>query len=324
MTYQPPFTLNSHILRYVQDIARILGMLTGEKIDAAPVSLRKTNSIKTIQASLAIEGNTLNTEQITDLLEGKRIVGPQKDILEVKNAIKLYDNLSRFDPLSLSDLVQAHGGLMHGLVSAAGHWRMGGVGVFKAGEASHVAPPADRVPHLVTDLFTFLSEDTETPWLIKACIFHYEFEFIHPFEDGNGRMGRLWQQLILMQEDPIFEFISVEELIKENQASYYDVLAACDSAGNSTAFIEFSLSLILQALERYAKQTKPQIGDAKSRLDYACEKMSADWFARKDYMQIYKDLSSASASRDLHYGVAHKILSKKGAKNQTRYKFSTS
>ena len=321
MKYTPPFKITPLILQKSQDISRELGVLSGAKIDHAPLKLRRINSIKTIQSSLAIEGNTLGIDQVTHIFEGKRVLGPAKDIIEVNNAIKLYQNLPRINPLSIDDLLKAHRVLMNNLIKDSGKWRAGGVGIFKGNEVAHVAPPAKRVPLLMGSLFEFLTKSRDVSWLLKACIFHYELEFIHPFSDGNGRMGRLWQQLILMKEDPIFEFIPIEVLIKENQENYYRVLAACDQSGDSTLFIEFSLDQILASLKEYNQSTQTSVRDTKSRLDFARAKMTQEWFSRKDYLELHKNISTATASRDLLQGVDEGILQKKGKNNQVRYSF---
>lgn len=321
MSYKPPFQITSKILKLSQDIFKELGILSGSKLDIAPISVRRKNSIKTIQASLSIEGNILDLEQVTDVFEGRKVKGPKKDILEVRNAIELYKDLKQFNPLSQNDLLKAHKMLMTDLVSSAGQYRTGGVGIFKGKEVAHLPPSAKQVSGLMSDLFLFLKEETETPWVIKACIFYYELEFIHPFEDGNGRIGRLWQQLLLMKEDEIFEYMPVEELIRDNQEEYYGVLGNCDQAGDSTKFIEFSLEQIVRALQNYSKGTTLSTKDAPRRLHYASFKIEKKWFSRKDYQDIHRDISSATASRDLHFGVVNKILLYKGEKNQMLYKY---
>lgn len=321
MSYKPPFELNSKIFQLSQEISREIGMLAGAKLDMPSVKLRRMNNIKTIQASLAIEGNTLSLDQVTHIFDGKLVVGPKKDILEVQNAIGVYKNLQSFNCVEMEDCLEAHAILMGNLIPNAGSWRKSGVGIFKGEVVAHMPPPAKRVPNLMRDLFEFLKNDTSIGWLLKGCIFHYELEFIHPFTDGNGRMGRLWQQLILMQEDEVFAFLPVEEIIKQNQDAYYNVLSECDQAGCSTKFIEFSLAQILVALKDYRSTVYIHAKDMKSRLEYAFLKMENIWFSRKDYMQIHPDLSTATASRDLNHGLREKTLQSKGAKNQTMYKF---
>jgi Fic family protein len=319
MSYKPPFTITSRIFSLSQEVSHILGTLEGAKLNIAPIKLRKENSIKTIQASLSIEGNTLSLEQVSHILEGKPVIGPKKDIIEVQNAIETYSCFDEFNPLSIKDLLRAHKLLMKGLIEETGQWRSKGVGIFKGSQVKHMPPQAKRVPTLMEDLFGFLKNDQETPWLLKACILHYELEFIHPFSDGNGRIGRLWQQLLLAKENAIFKYVTVEELIKACQREYYSVLAECDQEGASTKFIEFSLKLVLEALQRYRNITNPTVHDSRSRLDYAKNKLSDKWFSRKDYIDVFKDVSTSTASRDLLLGVEESILKKRGTKNQTNY-----
>ncbi|AIL12598.1 cell filamentation protein Fic [Candidatus Paracaedimonas acanthamoebae] len=321
MNYKPPFVITPKIFSLSQEISHILGTLEGARLNITPIKLRKENNIKTIQASLSIEGNTLSLEQVSHILEGKAVIGPQKDILEVQNAIETYSFFDELNPLSIKDLLRAHKLLMKELIEEAGQWRSKGVGIFKGSQVKHMSPQAKRVPTLMEDLFGFLKNDKETPWLLKACIFHYELEFIHPFSDGNGRMGRLWQQLILGKENPIFKYVTVEELIKARQGEYYSVLAECDQEGASTKFIEFSLMLILEALQRYRSATTPTVHDSRSRLDYAKDKLSDKWFSRKDYLDVFKDVSTATASRDLLFGVKEGVLKNRSEKNQTRYHY---
>jgi len=317
----PPFTVTNRILQLSQDISYELGILSGAKIYPVPIALRRKNKIKTIQSSLAIEGNTLTTQNVTDIIDGKRVLAPEKDIKEVLNAIAVYDKLPGWNPLSIKSFKKAHSILMSGLTEYNGMWRNSGVGIFKGTEITHMAPPAKRIPALMDDLFNYLKQEKEVPWLIKACIFHYELEFIHPFIDGNGRMGRLWQQLLLMKENPIFEFISVESMIKHNQTKYYAVLGACDKKGESTEFITFSLEQILTTLKQYTESNTSQVNDAKSRLAYAKEKLHNKWFTRKQYISLQNNIASATASRDLIKGVQERILAKKGKSNRTCYCF---
>lgn len=321
MRKTPPFTISPYILNLSKEIGRKLGLLEGLKVDPAPIKLRKDNQIKTIQSSLAIEGNSLEIDQVQSILEGKMVLAPQKDIIEVKNAIDLYHILDTFDPLSIRAFKKAHKILMANLIASNGSFREKGVGIFKGKEVAHVAPPAKRVPELMQALFGFLKQDKQYSWLIKACVFHYELEFIHPFADGNGRMGRLWQQLLLMKEDPIFEYLSIETLIKKSQAEYYNVLSQCDAEAESTKFIEYSLGLISSSLEEHLQTISGNPMDSKTRLNFAKPHLKSTWFTRKEYIQLQKSISSATASRDLLHGVEESILEKVGDKNRTKYRF---
>jgi Fic family protein len=209
--------------------------------------LRRKNRIKSIHASLAIENNTLSLEQVTALIEGKRVLGPPKEVQEVKNAFHAYEGLVGWSPHRIADLLQAHTLMMDGLVDRPGAFRSGGVGIAKGQTVVHLAPPAEMVTGLMNDLLKWLKETDVHP-LIASCVFHYELEFIHPFADGNGRIGRLWQTLILSQWKAPLAYLPIEDIIRQRQKEYYDTLAACDKVGNSTAFIEFLLQALLDAL----------------------------------------------------------------------------
>lgn len=245
--YRPPFEVTSKIVEFVSKISEKVGELNVIHSGFRHVELRKENRIKTIHSSLAIENNSLSIEQITAIVEGKHVLGNPDEIREVKNAVQAYDVIFELDPYSDRDLLKAHELMMQGLVSRCGNYRREGVGIFNGTDVVHVAPPADRVPFLMADLFEWLRENDVHP-LVKSCVFHYEFEFIHPFDDGNGRMGRLWQTVILKEWKEVFAWIPVETLVKENQQEYYDVLSASDSEGNSTKFVEFMLSLLLRTI----------------------------------------------------------------------------
>lgn len=322
-TYTPPFKVTGQIIQLSEAIAYELGRLAGEKMIAPKLSLRKSNQIKTIHASLAIEGNTLTIDQVTDLLDGKRVLGSTREILEVKNAGELYKILSHINPFEIKHLLNAHAMLMNQLISESGRFRSGGVGIFNGTQVTHMPPSAKRVPMLMEDLFNYIQNKKEYSWLIKSCVFHYEFEFIHPFEDGNGRIGRLWQHLLLMKHHPVFEFLPVEVLIKEHQQEYYSALSQSDREGESTAFIEFMLKIIHQTLQQYGSSSKYASEDSASRLVYAMDLLKTDSFSRKQYMDIHRDISQATASRDLLFGVENNILLKTGSRNQTLYKWAT-
>lgn len=254
-TYQPPFTITSKIIDYISRISEKIGEINSLENSPHQVKLRKENRIKTIHSSLAIENNSLTIEQMTAIIEGKRVLGSPNEIQEVKNAVQTYELLLKLNPYKERDLLQAHALMMHDLVSHNGKYRNEGVGIFDGNQVVHLAPPADRVPALMADLFNWLNASDVHP-LIKSCVFHYEFEFIHPFQDGNGRMGRLWQTAILKEWKDVFAWIPVESLIKENQSEYYNALNSSDSSADSTSFIEFMLSLLLKTIEEIIETEK--------------------------------------------------------------------
>ncbi len=248
MAYIPPFHITEKIANLTAEIAEKVGSISATIGDVPQPKLRKENRIKTIQSSLAIENNTLSIEQVTAIVEGKRVLGSPQEIQEVKNAFETYEHLLTFDPYFDRDLLLAHQILMNELVKDNGKFRSKSVGISDGSNIIHVAPPSERVPYLVNDLLLWI-ENSQLHPLIKSCVFHYEFEFIHPFSDGNGRMGRLWQTLILTDWKPLFAWIPVETIIKENQKEYYQALQSADNSGDSTIFIEFMLKSILHAVE---------------------------------------------------------------------------
>lgn len=317
---EPPFTITPLILDQISQTERLIGRIESLNHSKPQPYLRKSNHVRTIQASLAIEGNTLNLDQITALIEGQTVIGKASEIQEVLNAIEAYDCLADFDPYSAESLLDAHGRMMTKLVSSAGQWRRGNVGILKGTAVSHIAPSADRVPHRMTELFEFMRSSEHHP-LITSCVFHYELEFIHPFEDGNGRMGRFWHSLFLYNYHPIFEFIPVESLIKEHQKDYYAVLEQSDKVGHSDAFIEFSLSMIRQSLSDFIDEIRPAPATTNTRLEAAKEYFGSERFSRKDYLKVLKTISTATASRDLQVGVENGQLKKSGSKAQTIYSF---
>jgi Fic family protein len=316
-----PYQITDKILNLVVSISEKLGEVNANHLHKPPTELRKRNRIKTIQSSLEIEGNTLTEEQITALLNDERVIAPQKDILEVQNAIKVYEKLKEFNSNSLKDLQIAQSILMHGLIEGSGNFRTKNVGIVKGSKVEHLAPGGAMVNGLMKDLFTYLKSDKEV-LLIKSCVFHYEFEFIHPFLDGNGRMGRLWQTLILMQKYPVFEYLPVESLIKENQNNYYKALGASDKLGESTPFVEFMLTLILQALNNLLASQNVNI-TAPDRIELFKDFIGLKSFSRKDYLLSYKLISQATASRDLKWAVDNQLLEKFGDKRNTKYKYKT-
>lgn len=318
---QPPYDITNKALNTSLEIATILGHFEGIQSAVPQPELRKQNRIKTIQGSLSIEGNTLSTPQITALLNKKRVIGPKKDIIEVVNAIEAYNQIGYYRPGSASSMLRAHKILMKGLLKDAGQYRLGNVGIFRGKQVAHVAPNHSRVPGLMNDLFDFLKKEKDTHPIVKSCVFHYELMFIHPFSDGNGRVGRLWQTVILMKYDPIFEYVPIESLIKEKQKKYYKILEVCDSRGDSTLFIEFLLEIILSSLTELKNEVVVEPQSPESRLSNVKGHFHQHQFSRKDYMAFHKTVASATASRDLKFGVTNGILIKTGEHAQTRYQF---
>jgi Fic family protein len=258
MSYQPPYTITPQILQRVAEIVELLTRWTVSGDGALSPQLRRNNRIRTIQASLAIENNTLSIEQVTAVLEGKPVLGLPREIQEVRNAFTAYEQLPSWQAHSAANLLAAHGLLMAGLVDEAGCFRTSGVGIYNDQGLVHMAPPASRVAALMADLLAWLASVSVHP-LIASCVFHYEFEFIHPFTDGNGRMGRLWQTLILSQWQPLLAYLPVESVIRVRQTAYYQALADADSLADSTPFIEFMLQALLDAMTEVLVKTSVKV-----------------------------------------------------------------
>ncbi|MGB5981845.1 MAG: Fic family protein [Nonlabens sp.] len=313
---KPPYDITTVILKSITSISEKIGAVNANLLNRPSPKLRKQNRIKTIHSSLKIEGNTLTEEQITALLNDKKVIGPKKDVLEVLNAIEVYGNLKNFASLSEQSFLQTHYILMNGLVTNPGHYRKQSVGIVKGSKVEHLAPPHQNVPFLMKDLFDFINESDEIE-LIKSCVFHYEMEFIHPFVDGNGRMGRIWQTLILMGKYPLFEFLPFETLISADQDKYYKALGESDKAGSSTKFIEYMLKVIDDSLEELLNLNNRPFTQ-KDRLDYFLS-LGKTKFSRKNYMDVFKDISTATASRDLKKAIESGLLEKTGEKNKTIY-----
>ncbi len=317
LSMRPPYDITSKILQFITRISEKIGEINANLLDKPSPKLRKQNRIKTIHNSLKIEGNTLTEKQITAIIENKRVIGPEKDIKEVINTIEVYNNIENFKYHNGKDFLKAHKTIMNGLIKNPGKYRKQGVGIVKGTKVEHIAPPHGNVPYLMNDLFKYLKDKNELS-LIKSCVFHYEMEFIHPFLDGNGRMGRLWQTLILKAEYPVFEFIPLETLISKSQKEYYEALSESDKKGKSTIFIEYMLGIINNSLEDILKFGSRKLNQT-DRINYFKE-LDNKGFTRKDYMNIFKEISSATASRDLIKGVELEIFVKIGEKNKTKYR----
>lgn len=265
--YEPPYDRTPTILRLVAEISESIGRYTAYSEQALNPQLRRTNRIRTIQASLEIEQNTLSLEQVTAVLDGKTVLGHPKEVQEVRNAFIAYEALESLNATDSKDLLKAHELVMAGLIDEAGSFRFGSVGVAQGKDIVHLAPPAERVPLLIKDLLNWLKKTDEHP-LVASCVFHYEFEFIHPFSDGNGRMGRLWQTLILKEWKPLFAYLPVETIIRDRQGDYYKKLAESDNTGKATAFVEFMLEAIKESILHAIStdQASDQVSDQVGRL----------------------------------------------------------
>lgn len=317
LSMRPPYDITSRVLKLIASISEKIGEINAHYLNKQSPQLRKQNRIKTIQSSLQIEGNTLTEEQITALIEKRRVIGPKKDVLEVTNAIKVYDEIMSYKIHSEKDFLKAHATLMKGLIKNEGKYRNQSVGIAKGNNLQHIAPPFKNVPYLMRNLFDYLKNDEELI-LIKSCVFHYEMEFIHPFLDGNGRIGRLWQTVILLHEYPVFEYLPFETLISETQNEYYKALSLSDKFGKSTPFIEYMLEVIEKSLAQLLSFNNRSFKDT-DRLEYFIN-LGYKEFSRRDYMNVFKDISSATASRDLKKGIEMKLFKSFGEMNKTKYR----
>ena len=245
--YKPPFHMTDKMTSLIAEISEQVGRITVLQEGTISPHLRLENRIRTIHSSLAIEHNSLSLEQVTAILDGKRVLGNPNEIKEVQNAYEAYELMLRLNPASVDDLLKAHKLMMNGLVSENGRFRSGGVGVFDGEVLSHMAPPVEFVPEHIQNLFAWYQKSELHP-LIKSTIFHYEFEFIHPFADGNGRMGRMWHSLLLGKWKEMFFWLPIEELIQSRQKEYYDALGAADKQADSAGFVELMLEIIRDSL----------------------------------------------------------------------------
>lgn len=264
--YVPPYEITDEMLRLISDIMENLGRLSGvNELEKLP-RLRRVNRIKSIHSSLAIENNTLSFEQVTAVINGKPVLAPQKDVLEVQNAFRAYEKMGEINPYSIDDLLKIHGVMTDGLVKEAGQLRSGQVGVYNQdGKVVHLAPPAEFVPGQIAQLFDWV-QTSKTNMLIKSSVFHYEFEFIHPFNDGNGRTGRFWQTALLASWKPIFAWIPIESIIKNNQEAYYNAIALSTSQGKSNIFVEFMLDVINNAIKDLVDDAKNHSNHLNNRI----------------------------------------------------------
>ena len=308
----------SQIINLSIEIGKLLGIVDAAHLRKPATKFRKANRIKSIQSSLWIEGNSLSEIQVSDIINNKRVLGSKKDIREVKNAINVYEQLSKFKFDNIKSYLKAHKLLMNELMENPGKFRTKGVGVFKGEQVAHIAPPAWNVENLIQKLFTYLKQSNDN-LIIKSCVFHYEMEFLHPFMDGNGRMGRLWQTVILMNENPVFEFLPIEHEIKIQQQNYYDALAQSDKEGVCTIFVEFMLEIIKTSLSQLILGQRNNLSETE-RINYFYSNFKGSEFARKDYLEIFKEISVATATRDMKKGMEMKVWNKIGDNRTTKYK----
>ncbi|MBW2366345.1 MAG: Fic family protein [Deltaproteobacteria bacterium] len=312
--------LTTLIVNTLAAIAENIGRLAGVNLSQPSLELRRKNRIRTIQASLAIEGNSLTRDQVTALLHKNRVIGPPRDILEVENAIEAYRRLSKFNPFAVNSLLKAHRIMMKGLVADPGSFRRGAIGVLREKDIFHVAPRWENVEPMMHALFHYL-KTSDDHLLIKSARFHFQLEHIHPFIDGNGRMGRYWQTCILMHYHPVFEFLPVEHLIRAHQQEYYRSLAMGDDTGDCTVFVAFILTQLARTLEQLIEDTRGVTLTAENRLGIAQGVFGKELFSRKDYQNLLKTISAPTASRDLKQGVKKGLLKRSGDKRTTVYRF---
>lgn len=300
---KPPFEITNQIIDYVAEIAELVGRLTVFSPLSASPTLRRANRIRTIHGSLAIEQNTLSLEQVTAVLNGKQVLAPPKDIAEVKNAYEIYERLEELDPYSVDDLLTAHGIMTRGLVEESGVFRTRPVGVVDSqGRVLHFGTLPQYVPDLVMELLDWV-KTSEVHMLIRSCVLHYEFELIHPFADGNGRVGRLWHTLLLSKWNPAFAWLPVESIIHDRQQEYYAAINTSNDAGESTVFIEFMLSAIKASL-------MDAINTSDEMSDVPMDKVTVRWKQIEKFLETHDFIMNADvcALCDVSSATANRIL----------------
>ncbi|MGM9607081.1 MAG: Fic family protein [Oscillospiraceae bacterium] len=300
---KPPFEITNTIIDYVAEIAELVGKLTSTGSLSGNPTLRRTNRIRTIHGSLAIEQNTLSLEQVTAVLNGKHVLAPPKDITEVKNAFEIYERLDELDPYSVDDLLTAHGIMTRGVVDESGVFRSKPVSVVdQEGHVLHFGTLPQYVPDLVTELLDWI-KNSDVHMLIRSCVFHYEFELIHPFSDGNGRVGRLWHTLLLSKWNSAFAWLPVESIIHDHQKEYYAAINASNDAGESTVFIEFMLSAIKASLI-------DAINASDEMSDGPMDKATMRWKQIEDFLKMHPYIMNADVRTlcDVSAATANRIL----------------
>ena len=314
--YQPPYKLNTEILNLTAEISALMERFVIRLGKDDGLKLRKANRVKSIRSSLAIEGNSLSESVVSDIINGKRVVAPAQEILEVKNALATYEMYSKLNAFSVKDLLKAHKTMMQGITPDAGSFRNCAEGVFKGKKCIHLAPPPRMVPQLMDNLFGWLKTSKEH-LLVRSCVFHYEFEFIHPFSDGNGRIGRLWQSLILGKLNPAFEYLPVENMVYANQQKYYNAIALSTKAGECSPFVEFILNNILEAVKKY-KDAPLQNSETSGQIQLSDRQQKIMALIQKSKTNMHElakklKVSERTISREMAFLQSHDFIERDGS-----------
>lgn len=306
MDYKPPFTLTNVMFDYATKITEKVGQINNyNNLNKMPI-LRKNNRIKSVHSTLAIEANSLSLKEVKDVINGKTVIGPEREIKEVKNAYEAYEQIGKVDPYSIDDLLYIHGILTNGLEEESGKFRSGNEGVFDGNNnCIFIAPKPDLVPELINGLFVYIKENkNKISPLILSSIFHYEFVFIHPFSDGNGRMARLWQNIILAEWKEIFAYVPIESLIKDYQSDYYKAINDCNNSGESTVFIEFMLKMIYEALNNLLENINKEISNSDEYVNMLLEVMDYNVPISLKEMMNRLNLKSTKSFREVYLNPA--------------------
>ena len=317
----PPFKITNEILNFIYEIGELVGKISAEKEFEKNLTLRRKNRIKTIYSSLAIEQNTLTLEQVTDVINGKRVLAPLKDIKEVQNAYEIYERIDELDENSVKDLLLVHKIMTSELIKESGRFRSKNAGVYQGDKLIHMGTLPEYIPELINNLFLWLKNSKEHP-LIKAAVFHYEFEFIHPFQDGNGRIGRLWHSLILSKWKKLFAWLPVESLVQKYQKEYYITINNSNRDGESTEFILFMLRIINETLIELVenKKTTDKMTDKNSeRIKLVIKYLSQNNSINNKETQNLLNISEATAKRFLNKLVKENILEAVGEYKARKY-----
>ena len=317
----PPFKITNEILNFIYEIGELVGKISAEKEFEKNLTLRRENRIKTIYSTLAIEQNTLTLEQVTDVINGKRVLAPLKDIKEVQNAYEIYERIDELDENSVKDLLLAHKIMTSELIKESGIFRSKNAGVYQGDKLIHMGTLPEYIPELINNLFLWLKNSKEHP-LIKAAVFHYEFEFIHPFQDGNGRIGRLWHSLILSKWKKIFAWLPIESLVQKYQKEYYISINNSNRDGESTEFILFMLRIINETLIELVenkKMTDKMTDKNRERIKLVIKYLSQNNSINNKEAQNLLDISESAAKRFLNKLVKENILEAVGEYKARKY-----